>query len=496
MEKNPNSREAAAAALGTKVLPSGPEGGRKLFQYLGAMAACLFAVCMGTTMGWTSAANRLVYKAEDTDLDGKLFSESEYSWVGAAMPLGALLAALPTGPAITRFGRKNMMLSLSPIIFLAWLLIIFAQNAYMVIVARFVIGAAVGSISMIAPLYSNEIAHKSVRGTLGGFFQFLHTCGVLFAYILGWAISGDLTWISVICACVPLVAGFAFFFFPDTPTWYLQQGRTEQAKKALVLFRGADYPEELLMEELNTISADIKNAEDSKKSMSEAFTTREAKMGLMLSMNLMLVQQLSGVSAVIFYAGAIFKAAGSTLSAEVSAIITGACLAGATLVSLFLVDRLGRRTLLLVSGIACIICNVVLGIYLYILVRTEKQGSEVMQPYGMIPILTMGLFMVLFSIGYGPIPWLYMTEVFTVDIRSAAMSVATVTNWAMVFIVTVAYDPLQSLIGGYSTFWIFAAIVLAGSVVVAMFLVETKGKSNEEIQEELKGRRPAAPGAV
>lgn len=121
-----------------------------------------------------------------------------------------------------------------------------------------------------------------------------------------------------------------------------------------------------------------------------------------------------------------------------------------------------------------------------------------MKPYGMIPIVTMSLFMILFSIGYGPIPWSYMTEVFLTDIRSTAMSVATVTNWAMVFIVTLAYAPLAKALGGYTTFWIFGAIVLAGSVVVFFGLVETKGKTSSEIQEELKrkvGRRPTPTAA-
>ncbi|KAE8741895.1 hypothetical protein FOCC_FOCC012548 [Frankliniella occidentalis] len=499
MEKNGvngHDAKAAAAALGSPShgVQSGPEGGRMLFQYLGAGAACLFAVCMGTTMGWTSAAERLQY-SNITGSDWELGS-TEYSLVGAFMPLGALLAALPTGPAMAKWGRRNMMLALSPILFCAWLLIIFAQNAWMIILARLIIGAAIGSISMIAPLYSNEIAHKSVRGTLGGFFQFLHTCGVLFAYVLGWAITGPMTWISVICACVPVVAALAFFFFPDTPTWYLQQGRPEDARRSLIMFRGEDYPEHLLQAELDDISNELKAAAENKKTLKEAFTTKEAKLGLALSMNLMIVQQLSGVSAVVFYAAKIFEKAGSTLSKEVAAIVMGACLAGATLVSLFLVDRFGRRLLLLVSGAACVISNVILGIYLLILHLNEDQ-PEVMVPYGIIPILTMSLFMVLFSIGYGPIPWTYMTEVFTIDIRGPAMSVATITNWIMVFISTVGFDPLQNAVGIYTTFWMFAAIVFAGSVVVFLFLVETKGKTPQEIQDALKrGRRRNASGAA
>lgn len=115
-----------------------------------------------------------------------------------------------------------------------------------------------------------------------------------------------------------------------------------------------------------------------------------------------------------------------------------------------------------------------------------------MEPYGIIPVVTMSLFMVLFSIGYGPIPWSYTAEVFPMDIRSPAMSVATVTNWAMAFLVTMAYGPLSKAVHDYTTFWIFAAIVLAGTVVVALFLVETKGKTEQEIQEALSGGRRRA----
>ncbi|KAK3916637.1 Facilitated trehalose transporter Tret1 [Frankliniella fusca] len=465
---------AAALALGSPG-HSGPEGGRKLFQFLGAGAACLFAVCMGTTMGWTSAANRLLKSGEITD--------TEYSLIGAFMPLGALCAALPYRPRRGQVGPQEHDARAQP------------HPAWMIIVARFIIGAAIGSISMIAPLYSNEIAHKSVRGTLGGFFQFLHTCGVLFAYLLGWAITGpSMTWISVICGCVPLVAGVTFFFFPDTPTWYLQQGRNDEARRSLIKFRGHDYPEDLLQAELDDIINELNAAAANKKTLKQAFTTKEAKLGLGLSMTLMVVQQLSGVSAVVFYAAKIFKSAGSTLSEDLAAIVMGACLAGATLVSLFLVHRYGRRLLLLVSGAACFICNVILGIYLLLL---KNNGTEAMEPYGLIPIVTMSLFMVLFSFGYGPIPWTYMTEVFLIDIRGPAVSVATITNWIMVFISTVGFQPLQDAVGIYTTFFIFAAVVFAGSVVVLLFLVETKDKTPQEIQEELRrGRRRLCSGSA
>ena len=122
-----------------------------------------------------------------------------------------------------------------------------------------------------------------------------------------------------------------------------------------------------------------------------------------------------------------------------------------------------------------------------------------MKPYGIIPIVTMSVFMILFSIGYGPIPWGYMTEVFTADIQGTAISVATITNWLMVFIVTLFYAPLSDALGNYTTFWIFAGIVLAGTIVVAFFLVETKGRSAAEIQMLLRGERlerPRANGAL
>ncbi|XP_034250718.1 facilitated trehalose transporter Tret1-like isoform X2 [Thrips palmi] len=487
------NNKTAAAALGANA-SGGVEGGRKLFQYLGAMAACLFAVCMGTTMGWTSAAERIVCAAINcTEGDQALYiSKGDYSWVGAAMPLGATIAALPAGPAITRWGRKNMLLFLSPVTFLFWLLIIFARASWMMILARFVIGASIGTISMIAPLYTSEIAHPSVRGTLGGFFQFLHTCGVLGAYCLG-AVIADLVWISTICACVPLLAGVCFFFFPETPSWLLQQNREDDARRSLIRFRGDDYPEALLQEELDSIKRSIKESRENQKTLREAFSTKAAKRGLMLSMVLMLIQQMSGVSAVVFYASSIFEAAGSSLSKDQSSIVVGVCLAGATLCSLFLVDRLGRRVLLLGSGAACFVCNVVLGIYLLLLAQAKDDGHpESMTPYGIIPVLTMSVFMVTFSLGYGPIPWSYMAEVFPVDIRSPAMSIATVTNWSLAFLVTVAYEPLSNAVHDYTTFWIFAVIVLAGSVVVALFLVETKGKSEQEIQEALSGARPGS----
>lgn len=124
------------------------------------------------------------------------------------------------------------------------------------------------------------------------------------------------------------------------------------------------------------LSLSVLQSRENEKTMREAFSTTAAKKGLMLSMVLMVVQQMSGVSAVVFYSNSIFKAAGSSLDKDLSSIVVGACLAGATFVSLFLVDRLGRRVLLLGSGAACFVCNVILGIYLLLLVSRSRQARR------------------------------------------------------------------------------------------------------------------------
>lgn len=196
----------------------------------------------------------------------------------------------------------------------------------------------------------------------------------------------------------------------------------------------------------------------------------------------MFFQQFSGINAVIFFSVSIFKSAGSNIDPAVCAIIIGVVQVLATLSAATLVERAGRKILLIQSSAIMCLCLTTLGVYFHL----KKTGHDVSN-IGIIPLVSLVLFIVAFSTGYGPIPWMMMGELLPSDVKSIATSITVLYNWISVFIVTQSFTALNENLGDDVTFWIFAVIMGIGTVYGLKYLFETKGKSNAEIMIILGG---------
>lgn len=165
----------------------------------------------------------------------------------------------------------------------------------------------------------------------------------------------------------------------------------------------------------------------------------------------------------------------------------------ATFVSTIVVDKLGRRLLLLTSSIIMAISTISMGVYFYL----QKQDADSVTNIGWLPVVSLCVFIVLFSIGFGPVPWLMMGEVFAADIKGVAGSIAGTTNWVLAFVVTKTFVNLTDSLGKGETYWLFSGITIVGVFFVYFIVPETKGKSLNEIQAELEGKSAStAPAAV
>lgn len=193
-----------------------------------------------------------------------------------------------------------------------------------------------------------------------------------------------------------------------------------------------------------------------------------------------MLQQLSGVNGVIFFAEKIFNDAGSTNSA-ICTLIVGIVQTIATIVSSVLVDRAGRRILLLISSTGMAISLIGLGYYFWL--KSHGNAGDL----GWLPLISLVAFIIVFSLGLGPIPWMMSNEVMGPEIKSFGCSATVAMNWICVSLVTFYFQPLQDVLGAATTFWIFSAICVAGVIFVLLVLPETKGKSIQEIQNELAG---------
>lgn len=226
----------------------------------------------------------------------------EFSFVTSIITLGLAFSCLPIGFLMNAFGRKGMMLTLVIPFLIGWALVIWAQNLAMLLVGRFILGLAGGCFCISAPQYSTEIAEKEIRGILGTFFGVMIIAGILFVYTIGAFLP--IFWTNVVCGIVPLIYGAVLFFVPESPVYFMMKNREDDAIKSLKWLRGQDYNPTMEIEGLQT---ELRlNAEAPKISKKEAFSQPAAIWSIVVISGIFIVQQLCGVSVVLFFTTNIF----------------------------------------------------------------------------------------------------------------------------------------------------------------------------------------------
>ncbi|VVC25777.1 Hypothetical protein CINCED_3A020911 [Cinara cedri] len=378
-------------------------GNQKWTQYLAALIATIGGFVAGTTLGWTAPAGPMM----EADQYAFKITNDNLAWIGALMPLGAMLGCPVTAGLVDKLGRKNMMLMLVAPTLVGWAMIIWAESVMWICIGRLLTGFAGGSYSIIVPLYTSEIAEKEIRGTLGTYFQLQVTGGILFTYIVG--SKFNVFGLSIICAIIPIVYACLMVLIPESPNFHLMKGDVEKARLSLRYFRG---PYGTVDQELSIMQDSLAKTERERVPLMEAFQTTPAKRGLFIGVGVMLLQQFTGCNAVIFYATFIFKEAGSAMEPNTSTIIVGLMSVIATYISTLVVDRLGRKILLLCSIVVMGICTLFIGVFFYM-----KETNYDVSSIGFIPLTSMCLFLILFSIGFGPIPWMLIGEIFPAQIK-------------------------------------------------------------------------------
>lgn len=471
--------------------------GGKATQHVSAAVSGLLALNSGMALGWTSAA-----AAVEQGAQGFPLTSEEWSWVGSALTLGAVLGCLAVGALLRPLGPRTECLALAPIFFVGWALHLWAADVWMLILGRSVVGLCFGAACMLLPIYTSEVGESAVRGALGSYLELFICVGVLVVYLLGAYLP--LVWLNAGCLAVPVVFALLFVWFPDSPRWLLgRRGRREEARRALAFYRGASLAADgteaaaALAEvdaELSDLEVALKCRSDDAEgvSLAAAFNTRAARKGLALAVGAMLLQQLSGIDGVTFYASQMFRDAGTlSLSADEASMVMAATQIVFVMVSLLVVDRLGRRLLLMTSAAVMGLCGLAMGLYFYL---NSGEGRD--RSLDWVPVLVSCVYMMGFSFGLGPVPWLYVGELFQDRVKGLASSVANSSNWLCAFLVTKFFPTVNEELGVYVSFWVFGACCLAGVVAIAVFFPETKGRTLDEIQDELEGRRARAGSKV
>ncbi|XP_033757519.1 solute carrier family 2, facilitated glucose transporter member 8-like [Pecten maximus] len=430
--------------------------------YLAVACACLCTLSFGFTIGYSSPA------IPDLEKAGLLDGKSQ-AWFGSLLTVGAIFGGPFAGYCIERFGRK-FTITLSSIIFATGGMIIANANyVSSLYIGRFLVGWASGQTTVCVPVYIAEIATKSLRGFLGSCVQLSVTIGILMAYMGGMTLGWSR--LAVVGSVPALATIIAMYFLPETPRWLLMKNRRQAALSALSNIRG---PHAAVEEECR----DIEEGLDNQESFSFAeFQKPELLRPLCISLAIMAFQQFSGINAVMFYTVSIFNSAGFKKSAEATVII-GAVQVVATAVACVLMDRAGRRKLLIIAGSVMVFACGLFG--LYFMINSQNVSW--------LAITSLVIYIIGFSLGWGPIPMLVMSEIFPARARGTASGLAAFTSWFTAFIITKEFAFLNDVFGQAGTFWLFGACCLFAVMFVNKHLPETKGKSLEDIELYFLGR--------
>ena len=347
--------------------------------------------------------------------------------------------------------------------------------------ARVVIGLAVGSASMTVPMFIGEAAPPRYRGALVSLNQLAITSGILVSYLVDYGLSSSRYWRLMFgLATIPAVLLFAGMLTQaESPAWLVTHGREEDARRVLRRLRHAD-----------DVDAEVdgikRGAGRHDVHVRELFGPRLRGV-VMVGVLLAVFQQVTGINTVIYYAPTLLKNVGMGANAALLAnVVNGVVNVAMTCVAIWLLDRVGRRRLLIPGT-----CGMAIALFL-IAVLFTAYGSHLTGAAAYVVVVALFCYTGSFAIGLGPVFWLLISEIYPVQVRGPAMSVATFANWAANFVVTISFLTLLDAITDAGTFYLFGFLTLAAIAYFVARVPETKGLALEEITSQIEGRRVQA----
>ncbi|XP_015588166.1 facilitated trehalose transporter Tret1 [Cephus cinctus] len=460
------------------------ERGSQWLQFAAAISACIGVMACGEHLAWTSPS--LPYLTS---------SESEFpvtkgqgAWVASLYTLGGIVGSILSPLFVDRLGRKFSLLAFALPQLAGWGLVIVAKSVMVLYVARFVAGIGHGGIYNVAVIYLGEIADKNIRGALGTFLKMSTNVGTLFvttvgAYLPYWELN-------LVAMSVPLAFIVTFVFMPETPYYYLIRGRDEDAERSLMTLRQVKKPESVRADIAAMKDGVVEGQRSERNSLFELVATRGNRRALVILLGLKATQQFSGHMAIVAYTQEIFSHSGSSLAPGQAVVVLGGAQLVAGLVAAGLVDRAGRRPLMLISGLTAALALAVEGLFFFLKYQLKADVSSITW----LPIASLIAYEVMVALGIGTLPYVLLGELFPTNVKGPAVACGIIVGSVFAFMVGLGYQAVNSIVGIHSTFWIFALCCAAGTLFVYFITPETKGKTLEEIQKELNPPEKTLPG--
>jgi sugar porter (SP) family MFS transporter len=392
----------------------------------------------------------------------------------SAVLLGALMGSAVSGRFADRYGRRRLLIITAFIFIIGTLASALADSIMTLYFGRVIVGVAIGIASYTAPLYISEVSPANYRGMLVSLNQLAITIGIMLAYVVDafFAASESWRWMFAMGVIPAIILFFGMLFLPQSPRWLLYKGYFDSAKKTLQKIRETEHVDE----ELNEIKSSFVGKSDWRMLFKPW-----VKPAIIICLGLGFFQQATGINTIIYYAPTIFEMAGfkSALVAILATAGVGLVNVLFTIIALPLIDRWGRRPLLIVGVTGMLLSLAALSLAFY-------YGASSGPILKWTALGSMLLYIACFAISLGPIMWLMFAEVFPLEIRGLGSSLAVAASWGFNGIVALTFLPLVDRLGASGAFIIYSIISVLGLIFVITKIPETKGVSLERIEMNLR----------
>lgn len=413
-------------------------------------------------------------------------NDASIEWITTTVLLGAVVGAVGSGRLSDIIGRKQMIIINAVIFAVGAIGCAFAPNPTTLILMRILIGIAIGITSYVVPMYIAEISPTRIRGAMVTLNQLMITIGILVSYITDFALSDDNNseswrWMFLVGLAPALILLIGMFFLPETPRWLISKNHLAEGIRVLRKVEDADMVDQTLA----NIQLEVKQETENKTRVTEIFKPW-LRAPLIITVGIFFFQQFSGVNTIIYYSPIIFKMAGivSNTQSIIPAIIIGVMNVLACLLSVFLLDRTGRRKLYMIGIWGMIPSLALLGICFHF---KEALGASL----PVFAVLSIVCYIFFIAISLAPLGWLLISEIFPLNVRGVGMSIGSLAHWAFNAVIAFTFLKLVNSLGIDVTFWCYAVICLIGAVWGYYYIPETKGKSLEDIERFWrKGNNP------
>ncbi|XP_050442119.1 facilitated trehalose transporter Tret1-like [Adelges cooleyi] len=435
-----------------------------LRQIFATVSASMSIFIAGSWVGWPSATTEKFIKHR-TGIDVTL---SQLSWIISIMDFGNVLSPIPAGYMMDRYGRKITVAALGPLYIVSWALPVFINNIWALYLARFLGGLGKGVSYTVVPVFLGEIAGVKIRGALSSVFAIQLSSGILSEVIVGPHVSYWM--LNMLSGLIPIVFFLMFIWVPESPYYLLKKGLRDEAAKSLRWYRGGSDSELQQMEE--NVQEDMKN----KGTFRELFTNPKNVKALMIITTASFAQRAGGISSLLAY---------STLTLPDPApfgpkinyiIVFVALLTGVNFVGSALVDKIGRKPLLILSEVSLGVITFIYGLFFYL------QNYMDMSKYHWVAYVCLEMFSVMFAMGIAFIPIVFLGEMFPVNVRSQCSAIISIVLAFCSFVSNEIFLIVSANYGYNVMLWTFTSINFICAYLAYKTVIETTGKTFGEIQ--------------